>query len=455
MSTNAKYNAYLQQIEALGKEDPAAKYAAQIEAMPVPDPKEAAYARLNARGGNKYTDFLRVAGNTAALPLKVAGAMALKGPASILDALKPSQNVEDLRLLAPGASAAASAAGGMLLPTGTAGLLPSTAGRLAKTAVGAGVGGVQGGLLGYSEGGTGEAIKQGLLGGILNSAPYAIPGILGVGKRLFANTGKNVAKGLEEATGLSAKISEARQSATAALKTAAEEGYQKLDALGPIDNARINELIRSPDFLNYTRAVGKDLVAGGTKKAPTAARAPVWDELKQLRSTLRGGDARERALGNQLNKVLQEEFGETLTNADKLYAQGNATNKLLNAGKSAAGKDEDAILQTMKKAGVKTAEDRQIFNQGQLYKHIEQLTTKGDEATGQLRKFLDMGESTRKSIRTMFEPGAAGDAAMAEFEKLVRSEASADKISRFIKAKWWVPIPIGGALYGTAKLRDF
>lgn len=152
--------------------------------MATATPEAAAQARLNAGGGSAVGDFLRMAGQGATFGFgdELAGLVRGRPGSPEYEAARNAsrQRVEDLRMLAPGASLASEVAGGVGLPFYSgAGVASNVAARTGSRAVGAAVGGATAGLLSGGLTGAGEAedgervmgaVRGGAIGGLFGGA---------------------------------------------------------------------------------------------------------------------------------------------------------------------------------------------------------------------------------------------------------------------------------------------
>lgn len=213
-------------------------------------PEEAAQARLAERGGSALSDFLRMAAQGATFgfadELAGLGAALVPGGRGYREAVEESrQRVEDLRLLAPGASAAAEIAGGVAVPFAgaarlTRSLVRPGAGLLGRAAAGAGAGAATGAAagaatgFGEAEGDIGERLPAAGRGA---AAGGGVGGLLGgVLPVVGAGAGRALRFGDEVLFPQSAGTREARRAVQAAFEEAGiapEDVRRGMAALGP------------------------------------------------------------------------------------------------------------------------------------------------------------------------------------------------------------------------------
>lgn len=418
--------------------------ALQTENAPVGDPVAEAQARLSAGGGNAVTDFLHTLAQGAtgrfSDELMGIGSAAMGGDYTTARD-EERQRINDLKLLAPGASAMGEAAGTVVMGTVPMGLTPAGAGINAVIkgkglipAIGRGAvaGGVTSGLFGAggSEADTmkgramdaAKAVPAGAaVGGLLASIPVLGNAI----KRRSAGRGERIAKVLEDGTGLGYQQGSdinAIRTEGQTLKGEASKIYQQLQAMAK--EASGAEIKNSP----ITPKILKDMLPDGPMD---------FEAMQAVDQTLAVGTSAERAIGKQFRDAM-EQVWPGYKDAVAKYRSGSEVFRALREGANKAKKGPADM-----EWAVSGAADPRSVRAGLIQPIYDELLSMADGSPAILKKWMNAGPSRLRQIRSLFPAGPEGDAGFTKLVGVINKEKSAAKVGQLLKP---TAAKVGGAI---------
>lgn len=415
-------------------------------------------AQTNARGGNAFTDFARMAAQGATFGF----ADELIGVFAGDEAKERSrQNLSVRRDLNPGASLLSEIAGGVALPLGVIGQgtrAGASSGRLAAT--GAGVGAVEGALFGAGESVEGErgsgAVTGGLIG--LGTGGVVAP-VAGAATRTVAPRARNlmnrlrgidpdapgpgprVAESLTERAAFEPNINQAIEVADQSLDEISANVFSKLDADFPeVDNDAVSTYIRGLTDNKDTRSV----VGAVSRELRDGNRLPSFSDVQDIRRRLIRKGLGDEA--DELTDIMEEVFGEEFIAANTEWRRLSQLKEAMEAGEKAWNLGANQLERRLQ--GMGDAE-RAAFQQGRISEIIQRLQRRESSAVAPLTDFLDAGPSTQRQLRTLFDSDAAFNGFMEELglvaAELAESNTRATRDHARRIARWLLP---GGIVAG-------
>lgn len=318
-----------------------------------------------------------------------------------------------------------------------------------------------------------EAVVPGaVVGGLLGGVTGGVGGLFGSA----AGRGERIANEMLELTGLPSgsrlraldELAEEAQEVRRTLYRPIEQAHEI------IDDPAVNDFLRDLSFDRTLRRSVPERIRGGTSRLPRGGgnrggvmgqapgARPSFVELQQLRDNLRGraydraGDIADREALNrvdELTELMHDVVGEDLRMADRAWAQIRANERMVQRGWQLYDQPFEIIQETIRDL---PEAQRAYFNEGRLARITADLTERRRGVKALLNKYMDAGSDTRRSLATMF-PGGEDGAAFAQFENMVRGEATTAAIADFFNSsiKSGAIGFVGGSIAGGLRARDY
>jgi hypothetical protein len=354
---------------------------------------------------------------------------------------------------APGATAAAGMAGAMLLPAapalGAARMAPGAA-RGALT--GAARGGLFGGI-GGAAAGAGAAEPGERLEAAAASAPYgaaagaalgAPAGLLGgvLGSR--AARGERVGSRMRELSGLEGSRPASKAKIEAEKLRVQDTFYRPIqEQFEAIDDPRVSQFLQDlgTDPVLRTK-VPRQFRPGqtGIRSGPGrrtgvlvrgSSNQPSFQDLQDLRGSLRKAGREGQGRADELTEIMEDMVGEPLREADRAWARVSSQDRAFDKGWSMFDREADLVAEN--RARLRSAPERDFFNEGMLSRITAQLGARDEGAVDLLTKYMDAGEDTRRKVAALF-PGGESGVPFQTLQQMIKRESRNADIAAFFSS---------------------